>query len=1026
MNILKIFRSLFIGVRHKLLILMIMNGIFIALVIGIIWQSFSDVTNKSSDRIKMHNLSQERLLQATMGLSIVFSDIDLFVRMPPDNEGELVDLQDRITHRLNTVRGLFETLRSPTAVLIDDLTRVFQALRVEVDRLHSTHAAIRRHDRAAHDRLDAVEHLITTWLIRDTLDGRDTDFIDQLLLLSTGYRDSLSRIAKLASTTDPVDSGPPPPAGAGAGTRRTLALIDDLELRLGTFTASVPEIADHARALAAIVVGYRSAVQHRTATVASIATLTGDLRRIRDAATADIERLKSVMRVSADHLPHEIGDVVRVAAVWVTGLGAVILGLTLLAGVIFISTYVPYPLRNILGTITKIRGDQLDAPPLPGHSDEWAEIEAAINEMRLELLDYQRRLEESEAEYRLLVEAQDHLVVKASIDGKLLFVNKSYCNLFGYTKEDLVGRPFLPLVHEEDREATQTAMLDLYRPPYACYVEQRAMTRHGWRRLAWFDTAVRDDTGRTVAIIGVGRDITEQHQANDQLAAYRRNLEQVIESITDGFITIDCSGTITFLNHHAQALFEIASTPDPAPPPRITHLGIAAEALTRALEAVAHSGGTATIEGVQPDQARWLRLTINRYGGGFSVIIQDVTAEQSARQQLTDAKEKADAANIAKSQFLASMSHELRTPLNAILGFVDLLRATEQGAERKDYLAIVADAGRNLLALIQDVLELSKIEAGKVQVAHDTFDPRRNLEGVIRMFSAKAKEQGLDLVLEVAPTLPRTLKGDPALVRQILINLIGNAFKFTETGSIIVSAELRETFPEAARVVVAFCVADTGIGISADNQERIFRRFEQEDNSMTRRFRGTGLGLAIVKDIVELLGGEIWVRSALGAGARFFFTVPLETVDAPGISEATRDDDGPVVAANQPGARILVAHNDAHSQAPLHAILAQAGFRLECASDGDETVDLLTRNRFDLVILDLEMPKLDGIRIADRIRAGHLANVSPTLPIVAVTAHALVSDRVPACNHGLSEYIKKPVDAAELIRAINRSLRAAG
>ncbi|MBI1209403.1 MAG: response regulator [Azospirillum sp.] len=262
-------------------------------------------------------------------------------------------------------------------------------------------------------------------------------------------------------------------------------------------------------------------------------------------------------------------------------------------------------------------------------------------------------------------------------------------------------------------------------------------------------------------------------------------------------------------------------------------------------------------------------------------ILRDVTEHHEALSNLTVAKEHAEAASIAKSQFLATMSHELRTPLNPIIGYSDFLRMTEQDPKRRENLDIICETGQTLLRLIQDILDLSLIEAGKVTVDISNLDLADELGQITTLFRAEARRRGLELSVSIAPTAPRQLRGDPGLLRQVLVNLVGNALKFTPEGQVSVAVELAAA-ESGATCVLVFHVSDTGIGIRPENQQRIFEIFEQEDNSLTRKFGGTGLGLAICRRLVALLGGRIWLDSAVGAGSRFSFTASFDVLSEPG------------------------------------------------------------------------------------------------------------------------------------------------
>jgi PAS domain S-box-containing protein len=363
------------------------------------------------------------------------------------------------------------------------------------------------------------------------------------------------------------------------------------------------------------------------------------------------------------------------------------------------------------------------------------------------------QLAESEEKFRLLITNQSDLVVKVDSEGRLTFVNPAYCDMFGIKEEDLLGKEFLPLVHEDDRELTQEAMKLLHSPPYTISLEQRALTRHGWRWFSWVDTAVLDDDMSIKEIIGVGRDISER---------------------------------------------------------------------------------------------------------------------KAAEKEIIEARLKAEEGDRLKTAFLNNLSHEIRTPLNAIVGFSELVSSTELPmADRQQFSAIIHRSSSQLLALIDDILDMASIEAGEVRLNIKETNVSKIIEHVCHQFSFKAARNGVTLKADLlAEGQYPLLKTDETKLIQILTNLTGNAIKFTKNGTVIISC--RETEGE-----FLFTVRDTGIGIPAEAHDYIFERFRQAETLESKEYGGTGLGLSISRSYVELLGGRIWVESEEGKGSAFHFTVPV-------------------------------------------------------------------------------------------------------------------------------------------------------
>ncbi|MFW5836657.1 MAG: ATP-binding protein [Desulfovibrionaceae bacterium] len=380
----------------------------------------------------------------------------------------------------------------------------------------------------------------------------------------------------------------------------------------------------------------------------------------------------------------------------------------------------------------------------------------------------------------------------------------------------------------------------------------------------------------------------------------------------------------------------------------------------------------------------------------------DVTEQRRAEEEMRRAKEAADEANRAKSRFLASMSHEIRTPVNAISGMTDLVLGTKLDNVQRDCLRTVADAVEHLLSVVNDILDFSKIEAGRLELEQVDFDLDQVLDKVLRITGRPAADKGLDLNLDVAGDIPRILKGDPARLAQVLINLVTNAVKFTGSGRVDLSVR-REA--EAAAGVLHFSVRDTGMGIAADKIERIFESFRQADGSMSRRYGGTGLGLAISRRLVEFMGGRLEVRSVEGEGSDFFFTAAFPLGDKDLVErEQAAPETGP------PSLDVLLAEDNPANAKTTSLQLARMGHRVEAAGDGREALDLLRRRRFDVVLMDLEMPEMDGLAATRAIRRGEAGAERAEIPIVALTAHALVEIRQQAEQAGVQACLTKPVN----------------
>ncbi len=397
---------------------------------------------------------------------------------------------------------------------------------------------------------------------------------------------------------------------------------------------------------------------------------------------------------------------------------------------------------------------------------------------------------------------------------------------------------------------------------------------------------------------------------------------------------------------------------------------------------------------------------------------QDVTG-------LHEAREEAQRANRAKSEFLANMSHEIRTPLNGILGMTGLALMTCTDLKAREYLGMAQQSGQHLLGIINDILDLSKIESQHFELENGAFNPRAMLESLFQTMRLEADGKGIRFDAAVAATVPDCLVGDAGRLRQIYVNLIGNAIKFTNAGEVVVrvSAARQDPSqqpparPEAAansqdRIFLVSSIRDTGIGIPEKNLKRIFDTFAQA--SVSAKYGGTGLGLSISKRIVELMGGSIWVESGVGKGSTFFFTVQLQRVapqePVPAQEKATnREKRLHRLNGNSP-LRILLVEDNPVNQILAVELLAMQGHTVETAENGREALDKLKGSAFDLVLMDVRMPVMDGEEAMRRIRAGQVEGLDPAIPIIALTAHALAGDRERFLGQGFDGYLAKPID----------------
>jgi PAS domain S-box-containing protein len=539
-----------------------------------------------------------------------------------------------------------------------------------------------------------------------------------------------------------------------------------------------------------------------------------------------------------------------------------------------------------------------------------------------------------------------------------------------------------------------------------------ALELGGGRRV--LQTIVEDITEKKAAEAALAR-------AQEALRASEERYRMVAERSRDVIIIADLEGGIVFASPAVEALAGytpdecrgkiIDDLVDPEEWPRLpsVYAGMRAGVPGGAEWFARRKDGTR----VRVDS---VRAPVHDAAGrvtGAQMIVRDVSerhrmeqARDAAQAALAQAKEEALAASRAKSAFVANMSHELRTPLHGVIGMVDLLSRTPLDPRQARYVEVASASARLLLSVINDILDLSKIEAGKLDIQRGAFSPRELVEEVTKVLEHAAQQKGLVLSSRVEPGLSGPLVGDATRIEQVLVNLVGNAVKFTDAGSVTVTAAPKSG-PEGAKRL-RFTVRDTGIGISAAERPRLFEPFTQLDSSPTRQHGGSGLGLAICRELVQRMGGEIGVDSTPGVGSSFWFTVPLELASTrpegriePGVGRVLLVEDTPV------GAEIV------------GAILRGSGYTCDVAADGSQAVEAVRRSRYDIVLMDCQLPGMDGYEAAARIRALR----GPHVPILALTASATADDAARARLAGMDGHVPKPVDAKRLLVTIAEHLR---
>ncbi|WP_243544687.1 PAS domain S-box protein [Pseudodesulfovibrio tunisiensis] len=659
-------------------------------------------------------------------------------------------------------------------------------------------------------------------------------------------------------------------------------------------------------------------------------------------------------------------------------------------------------------------------------------LRRANTELRRNMLERERAetaLAGSEAKYRTLVENLNEGIWRMDRDGFTQYVNWRMAAMLGYEVGEMEGRH---MFHFMDQQAQDSFRRNRGEDNGAGEEgrEYELLARGGERIFAHMAfSPVHDEAGEVVGEVASVTDITPRKLAFEALERSERVLAQAQAVARLGSWEWDfVEGRLTW-SDEIYRIFGLE--PGEISPSYATFLDIVhpddRDRVGEAVNEVIGSGGVYSLDHriVLRDGAVHVvheQGNVHFDGSGRPVrmlgIVQDVTERKQAEEKLRKAKEVAEAASRVKSEFLANMSHEIRTPLNGVMGMLQLLRDSSLEPDQSELTDIAITSGRHLVTLLSDILDISSIEAGAMHADFQPYSLHEVVQCVIDVFGEKAGDKGLDFRFQVDPTVPRLLMGDGGRVRQVLFNLIGNAVKFTEQGAVTVEASLLG-LDAGQPLRLLFVVRDSGIGIPEDKLDEVFLPFRQADGSHTRKFGGTGLGLSIVRRLVSLMGGTISLESSPGMGTSVYVTVatgiPRQLVEEMSGNTAWS-------ANGKPGYRILLAEDDPVNRIAMVRFLEKLGHRPTAVNNGGEALAAMEGGEFDCVLMDIQMPGMNGLEATRALRNAERFGDKATVPVVALTAHALSGDRERCLDAGMNDYIAKPVDFEELSGVINRNV----
>ncbi len=652
-----------------------------------------------------------------------------------------------------------------------------------------------------------------------------------------------------------------------------------------------------------------------------------------------------------------------------------------------------------------------------------ASIGGAVKRFQMEA-----RIAESEQNYRAIVEDQTEMIMRCQPDGRITFVNDRYCRYYGVERKKLLGNCYLPEIVPEDLKMVEETIRSISFTNQVVSCEHRVVLEHGLIRWTyWILRGLYNEKGELTGYQGVGRDITSRKTAEAALRASEDRFRLMFENSPIGMVLCEMDGRLIQANEAFREI--IGYSEEEVRDNELTYWDLTpleyqdSEKAQIASLNLTGRYGPYEKEYMHKDGVRVPVLlsgvVITGADGRTRIwsFVENITDRKEYERALREARDAAEEANRAKSEFLASMSHEIRTPMNGVIGMAQLMCETELTAEQREYVETIFNSGEVLLKIINEILDFSKIEAGKVDIEPTEFTLRTMIEKLADTMAPQAYGKGIELVSAIHPDVPIQVKSDEVRIRQVLSNMLNNALKFTDTGEVVL--RVKQTVREGNNATLRFEVTDTGIGIPPERLECLFKPFSQVDGSITRRYGGTGLGLVISKQLVELMGGEIGVQSHENEGSTFWINLPVEIPP-----DVNHDIDPEVLYEGVRGMRILVIDHHEITRTFMEEQLRGWHCAAKAVADADSGLNYLferagTNREVQVILIDLELPEINGPDLALTIQTNERLS---HIPLILLSASPQVRNK-QAREWGFRTCLSKPVKTDELYQALIKLVR---